>query len=163
MHLGPKLQVKVKCTPVETLRLWTGRMAHRGSRGIALLFHDQRHYKGVRGQHHARPLYPWERPGTHCTGDWVDPRAGTDRCGKPRPPPGFDPRTERLKLALENVQNNSQDISPTVGWKMPSVFVLKSHKTVSCVSYGRDTSHCHFWLSSTTRIHTNDIIVPIYY
>jgi hypothetical protein len=23
---------------------------------------------GVGGQHHARPLYPWERPGTHCTG-----------------------------------------------------------------------------------------------
>jgi hypothetical protein len=23
----------------------------------------------------------------------VDPRAGMDRCGKSRPPPGFDPRT----------------------------------------------------------------------
>ena len=29
-----------------------------------------------------RPLYPQERPGTHCTGGWVDPRAGLDRCGK---------------------------------------------------------------------------------
>jgi len=33
---------KVKCTLVQALRLCTGRTAHRGSRGIALLFHD--HY-----------------------------------------------------------------------------------------------------------------------
>jgi len=33
----------VKCTFVQALRLCTGRTAHRGSRGIALLFHDQRH------------------------------------------------------------------------------------------------------------------------
>ena len=29
-----------------------------------------------------RPLYPLERPGTHCTGGWVGLRAGLDRCGK---------------------------------------------------------------------------------
>jgi len=29
-------------------------------------------------------LYPRERPGTHCTGGWVGPRAGLDRCGKSR-------------------------------------------------------------------------------
>jgi hypothetical protein len=40
-----------------------------------------------------RPLYPRERPGTHFTGGWVGPRAGVDRYGKSRPPPGFDPRT----------------------------------------------------------------------
>ena len=34
-----------------------------------------------------------ERPGTHCTGSWVGPRAGLDRCRKPRPKPRFDPRT----------------------------------------------------------------------
>ena len=32
--------VKIKCTLVQALRLCTGRTAHRGSRGIALLFHD---------------------------------------------------------------------------------------------------------------------------
>ena len=32
-----------------------------------------------------RPLYPWERPGTHCTGGWVGHRAGLDGCGKFRP------------------------------------------------------------------------------
>ena len=31
------LKVKVKCTLVQALRLCTGRTAHRGSRGIALL------------------------------------------------------------------------------------------------------------------------------
>jgi hypothetical protein len=34
---------KVKCTLVQALRLCTGRTAHRGSRGIALLFHDHWH------------------------------------------------------------------------------------------------------------------------
>jgi len=40
-----------------------------------------------------RPLYPQERTGNHCIGGWVGPRAGLGRCGKSRPPPGFDPRT----------------------------------------------------------------------
>ena len=31
---------KVKVTLVQALRLCTGRTAHKGSRGIALLFHD---------------------------------------------------------------------------------------------------------------------------
>jgi hypothetical protein len=34
------IKIKVKCTLVQALRLCTGRTAHRGSRGIALLFHD---------------------------------------------------------------------------------------------------------------------------
>jgi len=38
-----RLKVKVQCTLVQALRLCTGRTAHRGSRGIALLFHDQRY------------------------------------------------------------------------------------------------------------------------
>jgi len=32
-----------------------------------------------------RPLYPRERPGTHCVGGWVGLRAGLDRCGKSPP------------------------------------------------------------------------------
>jgi len=34
-----------------------------------------------------RPLYPQERPGTHCIGGWVR---------KISPPPGFYPRTVQL-------------------------------------------------------------------
>ena len=41
----------------------------------------------MRGQRHApAALYLRERPCTHCTGGWVGPRAGLDRCGKSRPP-----------------------------------------------------------------------------
>jgi len=40
-----------------------------------------------------RPLYPRERPGTHCTGGWVGPMVGMDGCGKSDRPPGFVPRT----------------------------------------------------------------------
>ena len=36
--------------------------------------------QGVSGQQHApAALYPQERPGTHCTGGWVGPRASLDR------------------------------------------------------------------------------------
>jgi len=34
------VKVKIKVTLVQALGLCTGRTAHRGSRGIALLFHD---------------------------------------------------------------------------------------------------------------------------
>jgi hypothetical protein len=33
-----------------------------------------------------RPLYPRERPGTHCIGGWVGPRTGLDVCEKSRTP-----------------------------------------------------------------------------
>jgi hypothetical protein len=40
----------------------------------------------VSGQQHAPAvIYPRERPGTHCTGGWVGPRAGLDRCEKSHP------------------------------------------------------------------------------
>ena len=76
---------KVNCALVQALRLCTGLTAHRGSRGIALHFLDYGTKKGVRGQLHApAALYPRKRSGTHCTGGWVGPRAGLDRCGKSR-------------------------------------------------------------------------------
>ena len=38
---------------------------------------------GVSGQRHApTALLPGKRPGTHCIGGWVGPRAGLDGCGK---------------------------------------------------------------------------------
>ena len=39
-HLSSIKKVKVKVTLVQALRLYTDRTAHRGSRGIALHFHD---------------------------------------------------------------------------------------------------------------------------
>jgi hypothetical protein len=45
-------------------------------------------------------LYLRERPGTHCTGGWVGPGAGLDRCGKSRPnvirSPDLPARSESL-------------------------------------------------------------------
>jgi hypothetical protein len=43
VHQG---KLKVKVTLVQALRLCTGRTAHRGSRGIALLFHDHGNRRG---------------------------------------------------------------------------------------------------------------------
>jgi hypothetical protein len=60
---------------------------------MALPFHDHGTRRGEGQRHAPAALYPRERPGTHCTGGWVGPRASLDRCGNSRPPPGFDPRT----------------------------------------------------------------------
>jgi len=38
--------------------------------------------EGVGGQRHTRPLFPRERPATHCIGGCVDPSVGLDGCGK---------------------------------------------------------------------------------
>jgi hypothetical protein len=43
---------------------------------------------GTGQQHSPAAFYPRERPDTHCTGGWVGPRAGLDKCGK-SPPTGI--------------------------------------------------------------------------
>jgi len=43
------------------------------------------HNHGTRREYAPAALYPPERPSTHCTGGWVGPRAGLDRCRKSRP------------------------------------------------------------------------------
>ena len=41
-----------------------------------------------------QPLYPRERPGTHCIGGWLGgPQGRSGRVRKILPTPGFDPRT----------------------------------------------------------------------
>ena len=90
-----KSKGKLKCALLQALRLCICRMARRGSISIALLFLD---YGTRRGEGSA------SRPGRslasgktrytlYCTGGWVGPRSGQDRCGKISPPPGFDLRT----------------------------------------------------------------------
>ena len=77
-----KRRRKVKCTVVQALRFCTGRKAQRVGRSIALLFL----YHGTEGGEGSTPLpdrfTARERPGTHCTGGWVGPRAILDWCGK---------------------------------------------------------------------------------
>jgi len=73
--------LKVKVTLVQALRLCTGLTAHRGSRGITLLFLDHGTRRGEGSA--SRPgcsLLPGK---THYP--WMGPRAGLDRCGKSRP------------------------------------------------------------------------------
>ena len=50
-------KVKVKCTLLQALKLCTGRTAHRGSRGIALLLHDHGTRSGWGVSVTPRPLF----------------------------------------------------------------------------------------------------------
>ena len=72
----------------------------------------------MRGVFNSTPLllYPRGRPGTHCIGGWVGLRAGLDRCGKSRPPPGFDPRTVK-PVAIRYTDN-------TIGWFSLTLILL---------------------------------------
>ena len=65
-------KVKVK------LSLEQATKAQRGNRCRALLFLQPRRKMGWVVNATPRPLYPRERPGTHCTGGWVGTRAGPD-------------------------------------------------------------------------------------
>ena len=85
--------VKSKDTLLQALRLCTDRTAHKGIRRIALPFHDHGTRRGEGSASRPGRFLPRERSGTHCTGGWVGPRAGLDRCGKISPPPGFDTQT----------------------------------------------------------------------
>jgi len=67
---------KVKCTLIQALRLCTGRTAHRGSRGIALLFLDHGTSRGEKSASRPDRFLPPEKTRTHCRGGWVGPRAG---------------------------------------------------------------------------------------
>ena len=86
-------KVKVKCTLVQALRLCTGRTAHRGSRGIALLFlyHGTRRGEGSasrpgRSLRPGKTRYPlYRRLG--------GPQGRSGQVRKISLPPGFDPRT----------------------------------------------------------------------
>jgi hypothetical protein len=60
-------------------------LAYRMDRGMALAFRDLGARRGWVVSTMPRPLYPRERPGTHCTGGWVGPRAGLDVCEKSHP------------------------------------------------------------------------------
>jgi hypothetical protein len=62
----------------------TGHKGPRGGvdRGVALLILDLCARRGWVVSTTPRPLYPRERPGTHCAGGWVGPRAGLDVCEK---------------------------------------------------------------------------------
>ena len=87
------VKVKVKCTLVQALRLCTGRTAHRGSRGIALLFLDHGTRRGeVSALRSGRSLPPGKTryPLYRKLGG---PQGWCGQVWKISPPTWFDPRT----------------------------------------------------------------------
>jgi hypothetical protein len=86
-------KVKVKFTLVQALRLCTGRTAHRGSRGIALLFHDHgtRREWGVSVT--PRPLFTPGKTRYPLYRRLGGPQDQSGQVWKSRPPSGFNPQT----------------------------------------------------------------------
>ena len=84
---------KVKCTPVQALRLCTGRTAYRGSRGIGLPFHDHSIRSGEGSA--SRPGHSLPPGKTRCPLDrrLDGPQGRSGQAQKISPPQGFDPRT----------------------------------------------------------------------
>jgi len=83
----------VKCTLLQALRLCTDRKAHRGSRGIALLFLDHSTRRGEgSASRPGRSLPPGK---TRCPlyRRLCGPQGRSAQVRKISLPPGFDPRT----------------------------------------------------------------------
>jgi hypothetical protein len=81
------------------------------SGGIAQLFLNLGTRRGVWSASRPGRLYPRERPGTHCTGGWVGPEAGLDRCVKSRPTgiPSLD-----LPARRESLYRLNYPVSPFI-------------------------------------------------
>ena len=115
---------KVKVTLVQTLTLCTGRTAHRGSRGIAVLFHDHGTRRGEgsvsrpgRSLPPGKTLYPlYRRLGR--------PQGQPGQVRKISPPPGFDPRT------VQPVASRYTDYAtrPTI-WRVAANILNKQTRT----------------------------------
>ena len=88
-----KVKVKVKCTLVQALRLCTGRLTNRGSRGIALLFLDH----GTRRREGSASRLGRFLPPGKCRYPFYrrlgGPQGRSGRVRKISPPPVFDLQT----------------------------------------------------------------------
>jgi len=127
------LNLCLKCTLAQALRLCTGRTAHRESRGVALLFHDHDTRRGEGSA--SRPgcsLLPgmsryllYRRRG--------GPRAGLDRCGKSRSKgirsPGRPVRSQSLYRLSYPVHKPVIGRLVSVGWDVPGFCLEGIRKT----------------------------------
>ena len=84
---------RVKCTLVQALRLCTGRTAHRGSRGIALLFLDHGTRRGEGSASRPGRFLPPGKTRYPSYRRLDGPQGRSEQVRKISPPPGFDPRT----------------------------------------------------------------------
>jgi len=89
----PDLTKNVKCTLVQALRLCTGRTTHRGSRGIALLFHDHGTRRGERSASRPGRSLPPGKNRYPLYRRLGGPQGRSRQVRKISPSPGFDPRT----------------------------------------------------------------------
>ena len=86
---GPPVIKKVTCTHVQALRLCTGRTAHRGSRGIALPFHDHGTRRGEgSASRPGRPLPPGKNRYPLCR-RLGEPQGRSGQVRKISPPTGI--------------------------------------------------------------------------
>ena len=88
-----KVKKKVKVTLVQALRLCTGRTAYRGSRGIALLFHDHGTIRGEGSASRPGRSLPPVKTRYPLYRRLVGPQGWSGQVWKISPPLGFDPRT----------------------------------------------------------------------
>ena len=86
-------KVKIKCTLVQALRLCTGRTAHRGSRGIALLFLARGTGRAWGFSVTPRPLFTPGKTQYPLYRRLGGPQGRSGQVREIAPPPGFDPRT----------------------------------------------------------------------
>jgi len=93
MWKRPIKMVKVKVTLLQALRLCTGRTAHRGSRGIAILFHDHGTRRGWGVSFTCRPFLPPGKTRYPLYRRVGEPQGRSGQVRKISPPPGFNPRT----------------------------------------------------------------------
>ena len=134
----------MKCTLIQVLRLCTGRTAHRGSRGIALLFlyHGTGRGRGVSVT--PRPLITSRKdpvPIVQKAG-WAPGPSG--RMWKISLPPGFDPRT------VQPVDSRYTDCTTRPTFQSVPYLLLALQPTVALACR---TISFHFFLYATNSLH----------
>ena len=92
-HDLKKVKKKVKVTLVQTLGLCTGSTAHRGSRGIALLFLDHGTRRGEGSASRPGRFLPPAKTRYPLYRRLGGPQGWSGQARKISPPPGFDPLT----------------------------------------------------------------------
>jgi len=136
---------------VQALRLCTGRTAHRGSGGIALLFLDQGSRRGEGSESHpGRSLPPGKtRYPLHRRLSGLQDRSGHVR--KIFPPPGFDPRTiQPVAQSLYRLSYRAHDIIrlPCSKQLHENMFIIKNTRTnnMLLVMYSTVSDNLHVFV-----------------
>jgi len=86
-------KVKIKYTLIQALRLCTSRMAHSGSRGVALLFLNHDTGRGEWSASHPGRFLPPRKTQYPLYMRLGVPQGRSGQVRKISPPQGFDPRT----------------------------------------------------------------------